>query len=297
METLLREIHADIAARQSHAALYLEKNFKTRAETLDFLESDVIDRLDGLLLKHGNLPVLCSLKQSVEALKTRLEGVDRRLFQNLRQGIASGDCRGTSLRQKIMKIAGSRNQADDEYDNLDLLVSGLLLAEPAPPDPGRPAPEMLFYQPTPVRIILALVDSAGFGPQDLFYDIGSGLGQVPILAHLLSGVNARGVEVVPAYCAYAGRSAKNLRLPRVRFTNLDARTTDYSQGSVFFLYTPFEGGVLETVLERLRRESENRSLRIYTYGPCTPQVSRHPWLLRQDDNGDIINRLALFKTQ
>jgi len=155
---------------------------------------------------------------------------------------------------------------------------------------------MVFYQPTPARIVLQLVDRAGFLQHDVFYDIGSGLGQVSILVHLLSGIRAKGVEFEPTYCDYARRCARGLNLPEVQFINADAREADYSDGTIFFMYSPFEGRMLERVLERLRHESAKRSIRLCTYGPCTQQVNRQSWLECLDDNGIRVDRLAMYRT-
>jgi hypothetical protein len=39
---------------------------------------------------------------------------------------------------------------------------------------------------------------------DVFFDLGSGLGQVPILVNLLSGAAAKGMEFEPVYCVLGG---------------------------------------------------------------------------------------------
>jgi hypothetical protein len=80
----------------------------------------------------------------------------------------------------------------------------------------------------------------------------------------------------------------------VEVLNADARAADYSQGTVFFMYTPFEGRILEDVLEKLRMDSQGRRIRLFTYGPCTRQVSGQSWLRRIDQNGDSIFKLAEF---
>jgi len=43
-------------------------------------------------------------------------------------------------------------------------------------------------------------------------------------------------------------------------------------------------------------ESRTRGIRLYTYGPCTLQVTRQRWLERVDQNGRQVYRLAIFKT-
>jgi SAM-dependent methyltransferase len=153
---------------------------------------------------------------------------------------------------------------------------------------------MVSYQQTPARIIFELVEKAHLTGEDVFYDLGSGLGQVPTLVHLLTGATAKGIEFEPAYCNYARVCAVGLNLSGVEFINADARTADYSEGTVFFMYTPFEGSILQEVLEKLRGESGRRRIRLFTYGPCTPQVSRQRWLKWVDQNGAHLFKLGVF---
>jgi hypothetical protein len=123
-----------------------------------------------------------------------------------------------------------------------------------------------------------MAERAAFNKNDLFFDLGSGLGQVVILVHLLTGAAARGVEYEPAYWHYAATCASHLHLSNVQFVNLEARMGDYSHGTVFFMYTPFEGCMLEEMLTILKKEAAKRRIRIFTYGPCTFTVARQNWL-------------------
>ncbi len=298
MENIIREIRSYIETIKNDKTLYDEMNFSDRADALDSLEFDVIERVESSLLTNGRHEELTSLRQYAEMVKIRLEDVDERLFQRLRYNIASRNYTSAGLRQQIVKYAGDglENEQDESYDNLDAFTNGLLLIGPAPKETREREPEMVFYQPTPTRIVLELVEKADFQPQDVFYDIGSGLGQVSILVHLLSGVCAKGVEFEPAYCNYARQCTKELNLSQVKFINVDAREVDYADGNVFFLYTPFEGRILEQMLGRLRDESRTRGIKLYTYGPCTLQVAQQNWLERVDQNGREVYRLAIFKT-
>jgi hypothetical protein len=298
LDGFIREIKSEIESRDNYAALYEEANFSERAETLDFLETDVIDRIEVLSGRNGWSPELAGLMQAAQGLRTRLEAVDEGLFRRLRQEIATGHCTGSALKERITRYAGTgkngASQPGEGYDQLDGLVNGLLLAEAAPEAPDKRDPEMYFYQPTPVRIVLEMLDLAGLRQGDVFYDIGSGLGQVSILVHLLSGVQVKAVEIEPVYCDYARRCAINLNIAGVQFINLDARAVDYSDGTVFYLYTPFVGGMLEQVLGKLRRVSTKKMIRLYTYGPCTRQVAGAKWLERLGKNVEA-NGLAVFR--
>jgi len=148
-------------------------------------------------------------------------------------------------------------------------------------------PEMVYYQKTPARIIFNLAEKSHFMKEDVFFDLGSGLGQVAILVNLLTGIKVKGIEFEPAFCDYARNCATELNLPNVAFINSDAREADYSRGTIFFMFTPFKGEILQKVLEILRKESLLRKIKIITYGPCTAQVALQSWLklaAQQDDN-------------
>ena len=300
MQRVVREIQSEIEAIASSEALYEEANFNDRVEAIDFIEFDIIERIEGLLLKEDQVQELAALKQYAEMVKNQLEETNENLFQKLRASIRSGHCTGAELRRQLAEYAGCSSteigQGDIGYDSLDAFLSGLLLIEGTPGETRERQPEMVFYQPTPARIVLELIERVSLKKEDVFYDVGSGLGQVSMLVNLLSGVRAKGVDFEPAYCDYARRCAKELNLSRVEYINADAREVDYSDGTVFFMYTPFEGRLLQEVLERLKGESRRRKIKVCTYGPCTPQVSRQSWLKRVDQNGNSIHELAVFES-
>jgi hypothetical protein len=299
LKSIINEIRSDIEAVESDKTLYEEANLSTRVAALDFLEFDVIERVEGLLIKNDWQEELLGLRYQAEMVKMQLESIDETFLRRLRDSTACQDYTSAELRELIVSYTrdgpSEEGEGDEDYDSLDVLVNGLLLMDVAPKETRERGPEMVFCQPTPARVVLELVEKARLQPRDVFYDIGSGLGQVAILVHLLSEVRAKGVEFEPAYCDHARRCAKELNLSQVEFVNADARKADYSDGTAFFLYTPFEGGMLEQVLERLRGES-SRGIRLYSYGPCTLQVARHSWLERVDQNGGMVHRLAIFKT-
>lgn len=202
------------------------------------------------------------------------------MVEQLRAEIRDGTLRGAPLRSRLEAYAyGNRESSPRRgYDELDLLVSAVLLEVPAPPASRALEPGMVQYQPTPARIVFALLDEARVTGDDVFVDIGSGLGQVPMLANLLTGATAVGIEREPAYCEFARRCATALNLSNVTYWNGDARAADYSAGTVFFLYTPVTGELLQAVLERIRIDTLTRAIKVLTYGPCTEAIARLPWL-------------------
>lgn len=295
------EIRADIEAVERNAALREEINFGSRAEALDYLEFHVTNRIEGLLQTINPPTDLLLLKQDAENVKRQLEAIDVTLFERLRAIIRTGRCSGVTLMDLIYtyvgRCSGSRQVHQlIGYDTLDVFTNGLLPVQTLPLETKERDPEMVFYQKTPARIIFELVEKAQLTNEDVFYDLGSGLGHVAMLVNLLSGATAKGIEVEPAYCTYANACAADLNLSRVTFIQADARTADYSDATVFFLYTPFKGRVLQAVLERLQAIARSRQIRLFTYGPCTRHVARQHWLKRVDGAGNNGYRLGEFRS-
>lgn len=165
-----------------------------------------------------------------------------------------------------------------EYDDLDIAANRLLCFG-GMPEPGLSlGAEMVEYYKTPAQVVVELVRRIDWKAEDVFFDLGSGLGQVVLLVHLLAGVRARGVEIEAAYCEYAERCAARLGLVGVEFICADARVADLSEGTVFFLFTPFRGQILSMVMERLRAVALERKITVVGYGPCSKEIRKLSWL-------------------
>ena len=100
----------------------------------------------------------------------------------------------------------------------------------------------------------------------------------------------------PAYVRYSRQCAEDLGITGVSFVEADVRATDLSDGTVFFLYTPFTGTMLEEVIARLRQEAETRPLRIFTYGPCTHEFFRQDWLHWENAGAPHTHGLGVFRS-
>lgn len=97
---------------------------------------------------------------------------------------------------------------------------------------------MVYYQKTPARIIFEVELNTHLTNKDIFYDVGSDLGQVAIFVNLLSGVRSAGIEFEPEFCRYAQDSATALKLFDVTLVNVDARKADFSRGTVSLCTRP-----------------------------------------------------------
>lgn len=290
-------LEARLTAFANNTALYATDNLAARAVALD-----AIQQVYQLLQLHQRDArwgrYLRPLQQQARALETRLRLADAALFRTLRQDIRRGKYSATALRHFFEQYTdyrpGHAGQIYRGYDALDALLQGLLRAEQMPVVARRQDLDMIPYEPTPVRAVLALVDQMPLPANEVFYDLGAGLGHVAILVNLLTGATARGVEIEAAYCQHAQRCAEELGLTTVHFLNGDARQVDYTDGKVFFLYTPFTGKVLDAVLAALACQARHRPITLCTYGACTFEVAAQPWLQLQCAAAKHAYALAVF---
>ncbi|MEZ0539047.1 hypothetical protein [Fibrella arboris] len=298
---MIAAIRSDIEGIDHNVALYDDRNVVGRQTAIDFLDFHVLDRIDTLLQQNGPSTALLALKQYAARVKDQLEAVDTVFFQRLRASIRAGRCLGTSLRALISSHTSPNSDSANVppaigYDELDVFTNGLFATYPMPAETRERAPEMVYYQKTPARIIFEVARKAQFTGDDVFYDIGAGLGQVAMWVNLLTGVITKGVELEPAYCTYASNCAVDLNLAQVTFVEADARSADYTDGTVFYMYTPFEGHLLQAVLDRIREASRGRQITLFTYGPCTHHVARQTWLKHIDHTPPDADRLAEFRS-
>lgn len=262
-------------------------------ELLDSIERDASldspDNLRGRIDLLNRLDELDGLPSSLraEAVRERLEGVNAAVYRSIRDLIIRGDGRNAFAPWR----AASRPD-DVGYDYLDDVVAGVLQLDELGATSVEPEPEMVFYQPTPARNIFDMLERTALGPDDVLVDLGAGLGHVPILGAIATPARAIGVEVEPAYVACARSAAESLRLERASFVEGDAREADLSAGTVFYLYTPFSGTMLRSMLDRLAEVGRGRPIRVCSFGPCSATIAREGWL----DTADAIvpDRIVVF---
>ena len=135
------------------------------------------------------------------------------------------------------------------------------------------------YLPCPVSTVLDVIDRASVTPDDVFVDVGCGLGRTVFLAHLLTGAGCIGIEIQSALTQLAIGRAQWLNLTRTRFIHADAVDLIgfISVGTVFFLYCPFSGERLERLLDELEGIARTRQIRV-----CCVDMAplQRPWLTR-----------------
>ena len=271
------DLHAFLCGLEADSSLFQPGQLRERLIALDDLDAG----FGGFDSDDSTRCTDSRTHQRANALRTRLEAANAELYQSVRSDIV----RGSQPRALLQWLQDSASQNESKsplpglgFDCRDELVSGVLqLREPNEPNLQR-SPELVPYQPTPVRHILHLIAATALAEDDVFVDLGSGLGHVPLLVSMVTRAQSLGIEVQAAYVASARECAQSLHLSRVRFIPQDAREADLSSGTVFYLYSPFNGSILTDVLSALRMESTRRSIKICSLGPCTRTVANETWL-------------------
>ncbi|MDX2086795.1 MAG: methyltransferase domain-containing protein [Kofleriaceae bacterium] len=155
----------------------------------------------------------------------------------------------------------------------DAWVDDFLGLPPLPPDEPLP-PGAVPNLPAGVAEILVALDAVPVTAADHFVDIGAGLGRVALLAHLLTGARAHGIELQASLVEHARSSAANLGLTGVTFEHANAEDVELD-GNVVFLYAPCNGAMLRRVLARIEQLAQRRAIVV-----CAVDFELHdvPWL-------------------
>lgn len=173
-----------------------------------------------------------------------------------RAEIETGALRGAPLLELLLSVP---------FIDRDDWTNELLGIEALPADiPDLPRGSVP-YLPCGVDEIMTMVREVPLGADDHLVDLGSGLGRVLILAHLLSGARAHGVEIQEHLVRSARALCAELALTEVSFVHANAADAEL-EGSVFFLYAPFDGHMLARVLHSLEDVARRRPIVMCTVG-------------------------------
>lgn len=287
------ELEVIIKDIENNFLLFEEKNFLNRIETIDFLTFQIIGELKMLQAENSYREKCIQLTYRIEKIIAILEKINDKIFSELLENIRKEKIIGKEFNNLVEEyfdfdLYRSEYRETIGYDALDVFFDRLFPQQVMPDQTKNLEQGMVDYQKTPARIIFEFIDKIDFQKDDVFFDLGSGLGQVAILVNLLCGIKTKGVEIEPAFCDYARQSAAAFNLRDIIFINADARNVDYSEGTIFFMFTPFKDQMLENVLDILHKQSKHRKIKIITYGPCSTYVASQSWLkFFASDNIDI----------
>ncbi len=136
------------------------------------------------------------------------------------------------------------------------------------------------------------------GPDDVFYDIGSGMGRILCVMARQRLRKCIGIELFEPLCEIARRNAANLRGRKTPIEVVcgDATNTDLGDGTIYFMFNPFGAETMRDTLDNLRNSllGKPRSITVVYYNAqCESVFEAAGWLekIRQFDsfNGQHIS--------
>lgn len=240
---------------------------------LDEIERAVqtADADSDLLLRMLELERALTKTKDPSAGMRRLVGIRRTLgerdakrFAAERQQIRAGTLRG-------QKLADAIDAASDRDEFIERLLGVRFL----PVTMKGLGDELVPYVPSGIDAIREALQQARVGDGDTFVDLGSGCGKVTMLANLLTGARATGVEMQPELAAFARARAEELGAEGVSFINSDARDS-LPAASVYYLYLPFTGQVLDEVMAQMQQHAQQAPVRVCALGL---DLERYAWLV------------------
>lgn len=174
----------------------------------------------------------------------------------------------------------------------DAWVDLVLDTGEVPPDDADLPRGCAPYLPCSVDTLLRMIDHARVTSDDVFVDVGAGLGRAAILTHVLTGAPAIGIEVQARLVSAARERCARLNLSRFSVVHGDAvrLTGALPIGSVFFLYCPFSGARLQKVLDDLEAIARTKPIRVCCID--LPAATR-PWLTPVTPPG---SELAVYRS-
>jgi SAM-dependent methyltransferase len=146
----------------------------------------------------------------------------------------------------------------------------------------------LHFVPSVYDDLFRAFRAVGLNRDDVFVDVGSGLGRAVFAAAHAGVQKATGIEYVAGLHAAAERNRHTCRLDRscIAFHCGDALDIDISAATVLFLFHPFGANTMAPFLEKLRHDRQaakvTHAVRIIYYNPVFPDVfAASGWLNEQ----------------
>ena len=202
----------------------------------------------------------------------------RQSAENVRDAVLQTSCTPELFRERLLQVPTlDRDAWVDVVLGLDEL-----------PDDGPELPSgCVPYLPCAVDVLLRIAARIPVRPDDLFVDIGSGVGRAAVVMHLLTAMVVRGIEVQSGHVRAARNLVAGLGLSKVTFVQGDAvdLVEEWASATVFFLYCPFSGERLARFLQKVEMSIRDRDVYICAVDLPLPACS---WLERlAPDEGDL----------
>lgn len=237
-------------------------------EALDILQLDgEIDEEEGSLLV-----------QSFSAHLKKCRAVYEGFFQKRRDLIASGKYTSKDFRADLESLMDSSLGDEIIFDDADVFVRELFALNSVPERSSKLAKYCREYEPTPIRLVLNGLSRIDLKEGDVFVDVGTGLGIIPITVGFYYGIRAIGIEIEESFVKAGSEVVSRMSLKDIEIRCEDANRASFSDGSVFFFFSPVEKNILENICRKLSTEAESRTIHILSLFDSSRVFLEQEWL-------------------
>lgn len=149
------------------------------------------------------------------------------------------------------------------------------------PGTDRSNPEHFnYYMPASYTDMFKFLKLGGLTKDDVFVDVGSGMGRAVFLASYLGAKRSVGVELIPWLHDVAEENRRDGNWPNVEFYCGDGREIIIPDVTLLALFNPFGPAIMEEMLAKLKKQRK-APLRILYVNPFHEDVlERSGWLTR-----------------
>lgn len=112
----------------------------------------------------------------------------------------------------------------------------------------------LTYGETPYSTAIKIFDLLKPSRGDVFFDLGSGIGQLVFFVNLYYGIPSAGIEIVPFFVKKSRAIKRELELDNVEFIEGDFLREDLSSATILYMNgKAFNVDIIEKILEKFKK--------------------------------------------
>jgi len=137
-----------------------------------------------------------------------------------------------------------------------------------------------YYMPTSYADLLKVFRRTNLGSDDVFVDLGSGMGRAVFLASYLGVRKSIGLELVPSLHEAAEANRQRGDWPNVQFQLGDAREKIFPDVTLLWMFNPFGPAIMEEMLAKLRKNRRGPLRMIYLNPLHDDVLERAGWLTK-----------------
>jgi hypothetical protein len=113
--------------------------------------------------------------------------------------------------------------------------------------------EIYAYGETPLTTMQKIALECEIGEKDTVFELGMGRGRSCFWLHFFSRSKVVGIEYIPEFVRKANQVKSTFQLPHLEFRHEDMLLSDFSEGTVFYLYgTCYETAFIEKLIKKFK---------------------------------------------